>query len=218
MKGLPITEQLYDYIVDTFAREDALLHKLPAEAKAQGIPLINISPEQGKLMQLLMRANNTQRAIEVGSLFGYSAIWIARALPAGGKLYTLELNPKHARVTRENVARAGLSDKVEVIEGDARKTLPALAQHAPFDFAFVDAEKEQYVDYYEQVMTMLRPGAVLVADNASASGLVWNANPPAESRERVVTIRAFNQRMAGDPRLTALLLPVGDGMCVGVVV
>ena len=217
MKGLPITEQLYDYIVDLFAPEDDLLKMLPAEAQAEGIPLINISPDQGKFLQVLMQAARAKNAIEVGSLFGYSTIWIARALPAGGKLYTLELNPKHAASTRRNIARAGLSDKVEVIEGDARKTLDTLVPHGPFDFAFVDAEKIEYIDYFEKVMAILRPGAIIVGDNASAHGAAWNTNPSASERNFVNPIRAFNQRMATDPRLSSLLVPISDGMCVGVV-
>lgn len=217
MKGSPITEQLYDYIVDLFAPEDDLLKQLPDDAKAEGIPLINISPDQGKFMQVLMHAVQAKNAIEVGSLFGYSSIWIARALPPGGKLYTLELNPKHANATRRNVERAGLRDKVEVVEGDARQTLNGLTAHAPFDFAFVDAEKIEYIDYFEKVMALLRPGAIIIGDNASAQGNAWNPNPSASERNFVNPIRAFNQRMATDPRLSSLLVPISDGMCVGVV-
>jgi predicted O-methyltransferase YrrM len=211
MKGLPITEQLYDYIVETFAPEDDLLKSLPADAEKQGVPLIHISPEQGKFLQVLLRACNAKRVLEVGALFGYSAIWMARALPADGKLTTLELSPLHARVVRDNAQLAGLSDKIEVIEGDARDTLKTL--HGPFDFAFVDAEKMEYIAYYEQVMTLLRPGAIIVADNASAHGDAWNPN----AKRNVPAIRAMNQRMASDPRLTSLLVPISDGMCVGVV-
>ena len=212
-----MTEPLYDYIVETFAHEDELLKALPDEAQAQGIRLIHINPIQGKFLQVLMRACNAKRVVEVGSLFGYSAIWMARALPADGKLIALEIDPLHVRVMRQNVMRADLSDKIEVIEGDARETLPSLRNQAPFDFAFVDAEKMQYVDYFEQVMTLLRPGAILVADNASAGGEVWQTDDTNSKRRGAPGIRAMNQRMATDPRLTSLLVPVGDGMCVGVV-
>ena len=211
MKGLPITEQLYDYIVETFAPEDALLKAMPADAEKQGVPLIHISPEQGKFLQVLMRACNAKRVIEIGSLFGYSALWMARALPADGKLFALELSPLHVKVIRQNAQRAGLSDKIEVIEGDARETLKTL--QGPFDFAFVDAEKMEYIAYYEQVMTLLRPGAIIVADNASGHGDAWNS----KAKGNVPGIRAMNQRMASDPRITALLVPISDGMCVGVV-
>ncbi len=212
MKGTPITPQLYDYIAGTFAAEDDLLKRMPAEAERQGIPMIHIDPVQGKLLQVLMRACSARRVIEVGSLFGYSAIWMARALPADGLLIALEIEPKHVRVIRDNARRAGLADKIEVIEGDAHITLPALASRAPFDFAFIDADKPGYLEYYEAVMSLLRPGGILVADNMSANGTVWQG-----TAGRASAIHALNQRMATDPRLTSLLLPVSDGMCVGVV-
>jgi SAM-dependent methyltransferase len=126
MKGTPITDQLYDYIAEMFASEDDLLKHMPAEAECQGIPMMHIDATQGKFLQVLMRACNAKRVVEVGSLFGYSAIWMARALPADGKLVALEINPLHVRVIRENAQRAGMADKIEVIEGDARETLPAL--------------------------------------------------------------------------------------------
>lgn len=214
MKGTPITPDVFDYIVETFAPEDTLLKEMPADAEKRGIPLINIDPIQGKFLQVLMRACNATRVLEVGSLFGYSAIWMARALPPQGRLYALEINAAYAETIRGNVARAGLADKITVIEGDARATLPSLAAHAPFDFAFVDAEKMQYVDYFDHLMALLRPGAILVADNASAGGDVWKKD---DKSSFVTGIRAMNQRMATDPRLTSLLVPVGDGMCVAVV-
>jgi caffeoyl-CoA O-methyltransferase len=216
MKGTPITEQLYDYIVDTFAPEDDLLKRMPAEAEAKGIPLIHISPEQGKFLQVMMAAVGAKRVLEVGSLFGYSTLWMARALPAHGTLIALELSMLHAEATRENLARAGLADRTEVRQGDARDLLPKLVSEAPFDLAFIDAEKAQYVDYFEQVVQLMRPGGMIIADNASANGEAWQANPQ-HSRDHILAIRAMNQRMANDPRLISLLVPISDGMCVGVV-
>lgn len=216
MKGTPITEPLYDYIVETFAPEDDLLKAMPAEAEKRGIPLIHISPEQGKFLQVLMGATGAKRVLEVGSLFGYSTLWMARALPADGKLITIELSPLHAEATRENIARAGLTHRVEVRQGDAREVLPRLASEAPFDLAFIDAEKAHYVDYFEQVMKLMRKGGLVIADNASANGNVWQEDPK-ESRDHVLAIRALNQRMATDPRLASVLVPISDGMCVGVV-
>ncbi len=216
MKGTPITEQLYDYIVDTFAPEDDLLKQMPVEAEAKGIPLIHISPEQGKFLQVMMAATNAKKVLEVGSLFGYSTLWMARALPANGKLIALELSKLHADTTRENLVRAGLSDRTEVRQGDARDLLPKLANEAPFDLAFIDAEKAQYIDYFEQVMQLMRPGGMIIADNASANGNAWQIAPQG-NRDHILAIRAMNQRMATDPRLVSLLVPISDGMCVGVV-
>lgn len=217
MKGTPMTEQLYAYIVETFAPEDDLLRALPAEAEARGIPQIHISPDQGKFLQVLMATVGARKVLEIGSLFGYSAIWMARALPPGGRLITIELNPLHAQTTRENIARAGLADRVEVREGDARVILPRLADEAPFDLAFIDAEKAEYLDYVDEALKLVRRGGLIVGDNASAHGQAWNANPPEEQHAYVSSIRRFNQRMATDSRLLSLLVPISDGMCVGVV-
>jgi predicted O-methyltransferase YrrM len=213
MKGTPITENMHRYITGLFAPEDALLQSMPAEAERQGIPQIHIDAMQGKFLQVLMRACGAARVIEVGSLFGYSAIWMARALPADGMVYALEINPLHARVIRDNATRAGLAERITVVEGDALLTLKDLRAQGPFDFAFIDADKPGYLEYYETVMTMLRPGATIVADNMSASGSAWDT----AARGNAPAIRALNARMAGDARLTALLVPISDGMCVGVV-
>ncbi len=185
---------------------------MPAQAERACIPLIQIGAIQGRFLQVMMRACNASRVLEVGSLFGYSTLWMARALPAGGKVYALEINPLHVTTIRENATKAGLSSQIEVIEGDARVTLPGLQSHGPFDFAFVDGAKYEYVDYYEQVMALLRPGGIIVADNMSGRGEVWQDKGSQNAGQR-----ALNQRMATDHRLTALLLPFADGMAVGVV-
>ena len=216
MKGTPITEQLYRYITDLFAPEDALLRDLPDDADKQGVPMIHISPEQGKFLQVLMKAVGARKVLEIGSLFGYSTIWLARALPPEGKLITLELNPLHVKVTRQNIARAGLADRVEVREGLALNLLRSLDAEAPFDVAFLDAVKSEYVDYLEHALRLVRPGGLIIGDNASAHGDVWQTTP-AEDAGFVSAMRAFNHRMATEPRLTSLLVPISDGMCVGVV-
>lgn len=213
MKGTPITEPLYNYILDTFVHEDDLLRNLPADAEARGIPQIHISPEQGKFLQLLMRMINAKRVLEVGSLFGYSAIWMARALPEDGKLVTVELEAKHAAATRDNAARAGLANKIDVRQGDGRDLLPALMTEAPFDMAFIDADKAGYVDYVDHALKLVRKGGLIIGDNASAAGDAWKT----EGSDYARVIRAFNQRMATDPRLFSLLVPISDGMCIGVV-
>lgn len=215
MKGTPITPELYDYIVSTFSPEDALLAALPAAAEARGVPLIHISPEQGKFLQQLLRMIGAKRALEIGSLFGYSTIWIARGLPVDGKIVTLEISPLHAQVTRENAAKAGLAGLIDVREGDARVLLPTLASEPPFDLIFIDADKAQYVDYLEPALAMLRPGGVLVVDNASAGGDVWQTAPKRDSG-RINAIRDMNQRIAAHPALLSLLVPISDGMLVAV--
>jgi caffeoyl-CoA O-methyltransferase len=216
MKDTPITEQLYDYIVETFAQEDDLLKRMPAEAEAKGIPLINISPEQGKFLQVLMARPARRKSLKSARCLATARSgW--RALHKGGKLITVELNPLHAQTTRENITHAGLTDRVEVRQGDARKILPQLMDEAPFDLAFIDAEKAEYLDYVDESLKLVRKGGLIIGDNASARGLVWNAEPPENDRGFVMPIRTFNQRMATDPRLTSVLVPISDGMCVGVV-
>lgn len=217
MKGTPITEELFDYIVENFAPEDELLHSLPDDAARQGVPMIHISPEQGKFLQILMKAVNAKKVVEIGALFGYSTIWLARALPADGKLITLELNPLHVQVTRNNVKRAGLADKVEVRQGPAAESLATLKSEGPFDLAFIDADKPGYVTYLKHALELVRPGGIIVGDNASAAGNVWQHDSKADPTDFVNSIHAFNHAMATNPRLTSLLVPISDGMCIGVV-
>ncbi len=217
MKGSPITEELYNYIVENFAPEDDLLRSLPDDAARQGVPMIHISPEQGKFLQVLMKAVNARKVLEVGALFGYSTIWMARALPPGGKLITLELSPLHVQVTRNNVRRAGLADRVEVRQGPAAELLAELDGEGPFDLAFIDADKPGYVTYLQHALNLVRPGGIIVGDNASAYGNVWQHQPQAGSSNYLNAIHAFNHAMATEPRLTSLLVPISDGMCIGVV-
>ncbi len=217
MKYKPMTEAMYNYIIDNFAQEDDLLKRMPAAAEAKGIPQIHISPEQGKFLQVMMAAIGAKRVLEVGSLFGYSTLWMARALPVDGKLIALELNPLHAQTTRENIAAAGLSDRVDVRVGDAGKLLATLDSEAPFDLAFIDADKAGYVNYIDHALRLVRKGGMIIGDNASANYGVWQTDPPAGEREYISHIRAFNARMAAEPRLISLLVPISDGMCVGVV-
>ncbi len=213
MKGTPITESLYQYILADFVEEDDFLRGLPAAAESRGVPQIHIAPEQGKFLQMLMKMIGARRVLEVGSLFGYSTIWMARALPADGRLVTVELNPLHAQVTRENAARAGLAERIDVRQGDGRVVLPQLAAEAPFDMAFIDADKAGYVDYVDQALKLVRKGGLIIGDNASAEGAVWDPNGSDFAR----TIRAYNDRVARDPRLFSLLIPIADGMLVSVV-
>jgi caffeoyl-CoA O-methyltransferase len=216
MKATPLTNALYDYIVDNFAPEDDLLREIVADAEKNGVPQIHISPMQGKFLQLLIHMIGAKKVLEVGSLFGYSAIWMAQALPEDGKVISLELEPKHAQLIRKNAAKAGLSDKIDVRQGDANALLPTLIKEAPFDLAFIDADKTGYVDYVDHALRLVRKGGVIIGDNALAHGKVWDATGGEESGF-VLPIRKFNHRMATEPRLVSLLIPIGDGMCVGFV-
>lgn len=189
-----------------FAPEDEALLFALTSMKEAGLPNIQISPLQGKLLQLLAASCNARKILEIGSLGGYSGIWLARSLPAGGRLITLEINPKHAQVVRNSFERAGLSDRAEVRVGKALDLLPALQSEAPFDLVFIDADKEPYPQYLEWALRLARPGSIIVADNC-----VRRAFSDGAARDDAATaVMEYNRRIAQDPRLVSLALAMDD--------
>lgn len=207
-----MTQQLWTavdgYINETFAISDPVLEAALAESANAGLPAINVAPNQGKLLHLLARAIFLQRPqsagaiLEIGTLGGYSTIWLARALQPGGRLITLEVNPKHAEVAQNNIARAGLSDRVEVRLGPALETLSQLAAEGrgPFDLIFIDADKPSYAEYFTWSLKLSRVGTVIVADNVVREGAVAD---PGTTDPMVQGIQQFNQRVAAEPRVSA---------------
>ena len=193
------------YIDGLFAPEDPVLTAALADADAGGLPEIQVSPGQGKFLYLLAKLAGARRILEVGTLGGYSTIWLARALPEGGRMVTLELERRHADVAAANVERAGLADKVEIIVGPAIETLPALAARSqvPFDLVFLDADKVNYPAYFQAIMRMVRPGALILADNVIRAGTVLNPRPRDPSAGAA---RDFNAMIAADPRLESIVL------------
>jgi predicted O-methyltransferase YrrM len=193
------------YIDGLFAPEDAALTAALADAKAAGLPPIQVSAGQGKFLYLLARLIGARRILELGTLGGYSAIWLARGLPDDGHMVTLEYEPKHARVAAANLARAGLADKVEVVVGSALDTLPGVIDRAdaPFDLVFLDADKVNYSNYFPHLMRGLRPGGLLLADNVIRAGTVLT---PTENDPSSGAARDFNAMIAADPRLEAVVL------------
>ena len=190
------------YIEETFGLADAALEAAVAAAKAAGLPEIAVTPAQGALLALLVRARSARRVLEIGTLGGYSAIWLARALPPGGRLVTLEVSEKHAEVARANLARAGLADRVEVRVGPALETLPKLAAGGaePFDLVFVDADKPAMPQYFDWALKLASPGALLVFDNVVREGGVLDdsgADPSVEG------VRRLHARLAAEPRVSA---------------
>jgi predicted O-methyltransferase YrrM len=213
------------YLADLFVGADPELDAALAASDAAGLPAINVSATHGKLLHLLARLVATPRGpgarkiLEIGTLGGYSTIWLARALPADGRLITLEANPKHAEIARDNIARAGLAGKVEVRLGKALDTLPQLTTEAPFDLVFIDADKEGYCDYFAWSLKLTRPGSVIVADNVVRKGAVIDR---ASSDSMVQGVRRFNQMLATEPRVSATAIQtVGakgyDGFAIAVV-
>jgi len=203
-----------------FLPPDPALDAVLATSTAAGLPEIAVSPTQGKLLTLLARAVGARRILEIGTLGGYSAICLARALPANGRLVTLELNPAHAAVAQANLARAGLAERVEVRVGPGVESLAHLAAEGgePFDLIFIDADKPSYVAYLEGSLPLARPGALLIADNVVRHGRILDPGDDANAQGA----RRFNERLAAEPRVSAIVLQtVGrkghDGLAIAVI-
>jgi predicted O-methyltransferase YrrM len=186
-----------------------------------GLPPINVAPNQGKLLQLLATMQDTRNILEIGTLGGYSTIWLARALPADGRLVTLEAEPLHAGVARRNIARAGLENVVEIRLGPALDTLKQLfaEKRGPYDFIFIDADKEGYPDYFFWSLKLSRRGTCIIADNVVRNGAVID---PGHEDPRVQGVRRFNELLSAEPRVTATTIQtVGskgyDGFTLAVV-
>lgn len=208
-----MSDEVNEYITGLFAQEDDLLRELRDEAARAGLPAISVPPETARFLQVLVRASNASRVLEVGTLGGYSAIWMARALPPGGSLVTLEREPRHAAFARRQLERAGLAGRVEVREGEALDLLAALDGER-FDLVFLDADKAPLPTYLDWALRLLGPGGLVVADNALRGGRVLD---PEATDPDTSGVREFNRRMATDPRLTSILVPTHDGVAIGVV-
>ena len=206
-------DELDGYVRRLFAREGDCLRAIRARVAEAALPRIQLPPATARAVQILLRAIGARRVLEIGTLAGYSAVWIARVLPADGKLLTLEIDPDRAAVARRSVADAGLGDRVEVHVGDALDLMAALDPDPPFDAVFLDADKERYCDYLEQAARLVRHKGLLVADNALWRGEVLD---PAGFGGLAVHIHRFNEAVAADPRFEATILPVGDGLMVAV--
>lgn len=209
------------YISDVLVKPDPVLDAALAASDAAGLPAISVSPNQGKLLNILTRAVQARCVLEIGTLGGYSTIWLARALPKDGRLISLESNPKHAEVARANVANAGLSDIVEIRVGRALETLPLLAadERGPFDVTFIDADKQNNPEYFQWALTLARPGGLIIIDNVVRNGAVIDAG----SRDPDIRgVRRLNELMAAEPRVTVTAMQtVGikgyDGIAVALV-
>lgn len=203
-----MSDDLYErvdaYIDRLFAPADPVLDAGIARAAKAGMPEIQISAGQGKFLNLLAKMVGARRILELGTLAGFSTIWLARALPADGRLVTLEFSPEHARVARENIAAAGQGGKVEVIVGAALDTLSKLTARgeAPFDLVFIDADKENYSAYLDWVLKLTRPGSVILGDNVIRGGAVMAADAVGMAKGAA----DFNAKLAADARLEAIIL------------
>ncbi|MBD6616532.1 O-methyltransferase [Komarekiella sp. 'clone 1'] len=209
------------YITDLLVPPDPVLDAALQASDAAGLPPHNVSPNQGKLLMLLALIHKAHNILEIGTLGGYSTIWLARALPANGRLITLESNSKHAEVAYENIARAGLAHLVDVRVGQAIDTLPQLVTEGynPFDLIFIDADKPSNPEYFAWALKLSRRGSLIIADNVVRNGSVIEANSDDPS---VQGVRRFNELLASEARVSATAIQtVGnkgyDGFAIAVV-
>jgi caffeoyl-CoA O-methyltransferase len=208
------------YIEHLFNPHDEALAQNLQNAQSAELPTINVSPNEGKLLYLIAKMAGAKRVLEIGTLGGYSTTWLARALPADGKVITLELDQKHAEVARKNLDRAGVAHRVEVRVGRAVDSLRQLInQHeAPFDLIFIDADKVGYVDYLDLSLQLARSGTVILADNVIRNGRVLDEQPPDESSRGAKT---YNAALAAHQRLESIILPIIrenlDGLSISIV-
>ncbi len=219
-----MTQQLWDdvdmYIADLVVGPDKALDDALAASDAAGLPRIAVAPNQGKMLNLFARMTGARRILEIGTLAGYSTIWLGRALPAGGRLVTIEADPHHAEVATANVAAAGLAGKVEVLVGNALDTLPSLEGDGPFDMFFIDADKDNNPHYFTWALAHSHPGSLIVIDNVVRDGKVTDADSTDPS---VVGTRELGELLANEPRVSATMVQtVGckgyDGFALALVI
>lgn len=211
-RTLPLDDRLYDYLLRHSLREPEALARLRAETAAHPQVNMQIAPEQGQFMQMLVRLTSARRAIEVGVFTGYSSLAIALAMPDDGYLLACDISEEYTAVARRHWQAAGVARRIELVLAPARGTLDArlaAGEADSYDFAFIDADKTGYLAYYERLMRLVRPGGLIVVDNTLWSGDVAN---PANRDPDTVALREFNDRLLADPRIDLSLLPLGDGL------
>jgi predicted O-methyltransferase YrrM len=205
-----VTAEHFRYVASHTTRDDAFLSSLRTAAAAAGLPPIAISSAQASFIQIILKAARAKQVVEVGTLGGYSAIWMARALPPDGRVRTLEISPKHAEFARSWIAKSDVASRIEVITGDARQVLPGIGADSA-DAMFLDADKASYPAYLEQGMRIVRKGGLILADNAFAFGQLFDQNP---TDREAPAIRAFNEVVPKTEGLHGVIVPLGDGCWV----
>jgi caffeoyl-CoA O-methyltransferase len=211
-RTIRLDDRTFEYLLAHSLREPPALAQLRAETASHPKANMQIAPEQGQFMQMLVRLMGARRAIEVGVFTGYSSLAVMLAMPPDGRLLALDVSPAYTAVARRHWQAAGVADRVELVIGPAKETLDAriaAGESGQYDFAFVDADKTGYLDYYERLLVLLRPGGLIVVDNTLWSGEVAN---PGNREEDTVALREFNDWLHKDPRIDLTLLPVGDGL------
>lgn len=206
-----LRQKFNEYVTDLFVEEDEVLKDVREETARQGLPLINLDPFEGQMMKVLIAMSGAKKVVEIGTLAGYSGIWIARALPEDGKLITIEKSEKHAKLAMAHFEKAGLSEKVVVYQGAGLDILQKISAGAPYDMMFIDADKSNYGNYLNWAVQHLRIGGTVMAHNAFWGGNIFT--PRTDDDHGLI---AFNQALADHPQLTSTIIEVGDGLAVGV--
>ena len=211
-KFTPVREDLHAYMVEHGARQDEVLRRLERETAEMGeIAGMQIAPDQGALMTLLCRLIGVREAIELGTFTGYSAICIARGLAPGGRLIACELDEGYAETAARNFEAAGVADRIEIRIGPALETLRALPQREVFELGFIDADKTEYPDYYEELLARTRPGGLVLVDNVFGGGAIVG-DTPGFSEDSLAAIRTLNDRIRDDERVDVAMVGVADGL------
>ncbi|WP_017318964.1 class I SAM-dependent methyltransferase [Mastigocladopsis repens] len=211
-KTLGLEKSLYDYLQSVSLREPEILAQLREETAQHTMSRMQITPEQGQLMALLIQLMEAKKTLDIGVFTGYSSLVVALALPPEGKVVACDLSEEYTAIARRYWQQAGVADKIELHIAPALETLESLiatAQANTFDFAFIDADKSNYDNYYERTLQLVRPGGLIAIDNVLWSGRVAD---PQEQDNRTNNIRAFNQKLHQDPRITMSLVPIADGL------
>jgi caffeoyl-CoA O-methyltransferase len=207
-----LSDQLRRYLLDVSVQEPAVLARLREETARLPMAMMQITPEQGQLLALLVRLLQARRCLEVGTFTGYSALWVALALPAGGRVTACDVSEEWTAIARRYWQEAGVADRIDLRLAPALETLDRLIAEGAggqYDFAFIDADKSNYWNYYERALTLLRPGGLIAVDNTLWAG---RAADPDDHEPTTVVIREFNARVNQDPRVHISMLPVGDGV------
>ena len=207
-----LTDALHDYLLTHGVRESAVMRRLREETARHEMGRMQISPEQGALMALLAQSIGARRALEIGVFTGYSALVVADAMGAEGRLTALDINADYTEIARHFWAEAGLAERIELRLGDARDSLAALRADGfdgAYDFAFIDADKSGYDTYYEQCLALVRPGGLILLDNTFYMGRIAE---PKRWQESGAVVDALNKKIKGDERVTMVMLPIGDGL------
>jgi predicted O-methyltransferase YrrM len=204
------------YISDLFAPEDKILISVKDSIINNNLKPININPDEAKILQILLRLINAKNIVEIGTLAAYSTIWLARSLVDGGKLYSFEKEEKTAEIAKNNIKNSDVSDKVEIIIGDAHKNLALIENKSPFDAIFIDAEKSGYCDYLDWAEKNVRKGGLIIGDNSFLFGLVYQENPLDKNSKNAEIMKSFNLRLSNPEKYDSVIIPTKEGLTIAI--